>query len=490
MKQLVALIIAFAPLFSATAAEFYRDNPPPYRFMGSDQGNVGSCQAEAEVAALESVFWEMGRSVKLSSFHRHALNWEDEDLNSPENVDADLKLHYTKEDREVLSNLGGVIPYYMLPDVTFGFDPNKTGVRVGISKIVVTDPNYKAFAVKNDHFTFLPNWANTRSVDHLKQAVESNSAVMLTFQPNILMGYAYDHTTGLLKKGINLEDYAKLDSSHAVSVIGYDDSLYSDYGFSRAGALIIKNSWNSKDRIEETLNPAYQLPTEEFNKMRGKISQVTNLPGYYAIPYALIDMIVANKKSVGFKMVSMDFQGFADQHDALLNNYEVVAAPFVCGPPLSDVSHVRNLARENVMLFGEIMNRAMFKQSVGQDYSAESDEVMEMMRVQMEFATGYYGYRPDKFSYAFLSQNKTTNVDRVADFYQGKFNDYYCFGGTTDFNDPDHIYPNINHYNDSRFNKALGEFSVDVFSLINWWVLVQSLYNTEIDGHVDVQPES
>lgn len=489
MRINIFLIILFVGL-NSWSAEYYRDNPPPFRFLGSNQGSVGSCQSEADVAALESVFWEMGHNVRLSAFYRHAFNWKNATQEELDDPDANLALTYSAADHDLLNKMGGVVPDFMMPDSTYGFEiPDYPVKRIPVSQVLVGDPSYKPFNVEVDYYTFQPGKSYSRTIEDLKKLVETNQAISLGIKSTILQGFRFNHASGLLRSTFEINDEVLGDSTHAVSVVGYDDSLYSDYAFSRPGALIVKNSWNSSWDIKSILGGDSYASEEDLAKLRYKISPGKNLPGYYAIPYALIDRLVANGNKVRFRHYKMDFHGFAAQYDQLQKNYEVVIAPYQCGRNTPKAEKATKKSRRMIQELGETLKHAAYKQTIGEDYSQENDKIFDAIDCQVVYASDECNEKYE-FKRAFFSRNLTTGVDRATDFYNGKFNDFYCFHGIKDFNTPDYIYPNINHYQDRKILQTINEVTADDRSIMGWWSFMQSLYNWEVSNYVEANPKS
>ena len=490
MKLIKYIVLLLLFCLQAQSAEYYRSNPPPYRWLGTDQGNVGSCQAEADIAAIESVFWHLGHTVQLSTFYRHAFNWQNETEHKLKNDEYSLRLTYSPEDKALLQKLGGIVPHYFLPDDTAAYLPNETGNRVSLSKMIVVDPTYKPFNVQQSSLTFFPGYSNSISIQAVKSLVQSNVAVSLAINASILSGQNFNEVTGLLKRDTSLDSYAKEDATHAVAVIGYDDSLYSDYGYQTPGALIIKNSWNNMSRIKLTqMTKVKDYETESaLHRMKYKISPREILPGYYAIPYELIKKIVANKKEVYVRRYDLDYSAFSNQYNLLMPKYKVVAAPFNCRMPSKYVESTKNLTKELIIKFGRVLKQALFKQAQGQNTKLESDWLFGIIHKQTD-PYALDNFDESKFSYALLTQNKELNIDRVKDFYEGKFNDYYCSGFPAEiYNTQTYIYPNIEHYSNRQFQNVLDELTADTHSIAGWWNFMQTLYNLEENDDLTTIP--
>jgi hypothetical protein len=485
------LIFALAFIFSvcASAEEFYRQKLPVQRFAGADQGNVTSCQAESETAALESAFAERGFSIRLSSFYQHARIYQkriEAMANEEEKALARTKgkVRYNSEDIALLNRMGDVVPYYMLPDDTTGYSPRRTGTRPNLSKIMAPDASFVAVTLTRKSMTFLPGYTNSgATIEQMKAYIKSGEAIILDYFPHLMMSpYSFfDERTGLMKKDKLLKDAPYDEASHGSAIVGFDDSLYADYGFSTPGAFIIKNSWNDDDRRLEAFgyDKPDALTLAALKSMRYKLSRGGNLPGYYAIPYEFIKMTVSRGKYIGYTLLQMDYAKFANQYFTLQPDYKVVIAPYMCGLPYRDVKIATAGIHKLMANISKTYARLM-ADSHSATAAADDDELVAFLKAQVQPRDDtFFGIK--QFRFAYFSQHEKSGVDRLRDFYSGAFNDYYCFGGQgEEFNQPDYVYPNLSFYVLREYRDSLTELSKDNKGSANWAGFLRTLFEQEI----------
>jgi hypothetical protein len=401
MTRTLFSIIALVA-WSTTQADAIYPTRPPVRYMGQNQGQVGSCETEAEIGALENTFARLGHDVRLSTWYRHVKIWQQ---NKPEDRKSGITLgldeNYTAADTNLLNHTGALIPDYMWPEDGGGFDLWSVAVaRPRVSEQAVIDPAFptaESLGFSEAYFNF-----NPAQIPAMRAAVAEGAAVVLDLPYGILRDNLFDEVTGILIKPYSTAEYASaLDSEiHAVAVVGFDDDLQ---------AWIIRNSWNSPDIVMQTSQNTYtSSQLQNLLKMRLKFS-ARNLPGYYALPYQfVVDM--AAKNLGAWRKFNLNYGAYASAYYQFAGKYRVVLAPYSC-----DADQVHDTLQA-------------YKDGVAQVQAASDERQKRYFRGQLESlyfaeATRSTGYT---FSYAKLVVNDSMGVDRVAQFYDGAFDSYYC----------------------------------------------------------------
>lgn len=424
MKTLVSLLVLFTAANVWGAAVYPVTTPD--RYLGAQQGNTGSCAAEAEVGALEHAFAARGMSVRLSTYYTHAFNWKGQSSTSK----SDITQTYAPADTDLFNRLGPIIPAFMLPEDGRGFRPESVGDRLPISQSVIDGtgfPGPGTYGFQEQFMSFHPGYSNTvRDIGALKAAVAQRLAVTLSIDAEIL--HMMDKFTGLLNqpyvtsafyekvKAYDEKEKQKIGTNHAVAVVGFDDSLYADQGFPNPGAFIIRNSWNENGYVSgyfakiDKSNPAQA-------QMRAKISPEINEPGYYALPYQyVIDLI--NRQNPGervgdggYQILNINFNAFYSYYVDHSGKYEILRVPYVCN---------WDRAQAQVRRFAAIERRRSSAQ--GEALAAATIDLRDFINRQRLNAAGA------AFQYATISRLKDGRVDRAADLYEGRLNSFYCSG--------------------------------------------------------------
>ena len=464
-------IILFTNSLPTSAAEFYPPKPT-LRLFGTNQGNVGDCAAEAEVTALEQAFSNHGFAVRFSLFHRHAFNWV-----SNSAPPTNMKLALNDTDVRILKESGEFVPEYAWPETTEGYRPEETGIRPRPSESLILDPDLplvKEFGFKKDFFTFADGWANTGDLKMLKRAIDSRDAVVLSVHDALLLNLdpdlQFNKATGLMvnKYNMNALDRAiKAHKSsndyytgitHAVAAVGYDDSLYADAGYSIPGAIIIRNSWNNSEELEAVRKIPSGSEGSDLTKFRLKISSV-NLPGYYAIPYQYIIDRMSKQSKSGFQILSMDYASYARTHSEVEQRYQTLKVPYSCKS--SDYLGVPQ-SRKALFKLQKYKKAVTILQSRDYDLSTRKEVTRHFQRLLQEetITRNVLSKGTSKFRFATLARNSSMGIDRVSDFYSGKFRDYYCGG-----ND---IWPNAAIASRPGFQLGIEAISSNPYLIQNW----------------------
>lgn len=473
---------------AAQAAEFY-PRQVSMRTFGTDQGNVGDCQSAAETGALEAAFANKGYGfVKLSLFYRHAANW----VGATPEARARVHLSLGPADLELIQRLGPIVPDYMWPEAAEGYSPRRTKIRPAPAEVVVQDASFVSAAAhgfKKSFFSFKPGFSNSVNIEGIKQRVAAGEAVVLNLHGALLFdldkGFRWDHVTGLITSPYSWNTVLEVDKarpegsykgiSHAVAVVGYDDSIYADRGFAVPGAFIIRNSWNDGEQVKSAFrNAPTKEQKESMRRMRLKLFS-KNLPGYYAVPYQYVhDVMQNNVDGAGIEAFELNYAAFATQYLNLSSRYQIVHAPFVCDEALTGRYRTGDIARREVKSFGAAYQTMMNPAKSDAERGKASHATYQMALREMNSRSAPGSAEP-VFRYALLSRNKANGQDRVADFYAGKFNSYYCPHAFDPAGKPHDIWPTAAHFANERYQRALEGLADTEANLSGWYSFLRVL---------------
>lgn len=420
MKNLFKNILIFSNVVGLSISVFADSKYPvglPNRVFGSNQ-DVGSCQSESYVTAVEHRLAEMGVPVRLSLQHTHPYVWSNNTNEEARNSGVGM----TDTTRQLVSQFGGIVPDYFLPEDLEGVDLSSLSTeawdkvektRLPIENLGIYIPQFSATDIgfSASYYTFSTGFGNTRSFEDMNNAVRSGEVIVLSFDSKFL--YSFDPLTGLLRESYQKNDEYMTESNHSVAIVGYDDDL---------GGFIIRNTWNSPDALNEVdyYNVNHQANPEvnsnldqtkiidDLKHFRLKISQRV-LPGYYLFPYQFVRDTAA-KGIGGYRILSGNWGAFANQYVNLQNQFEVLKTFYTCNR-----SGLKGLA-QRFKRFNTILNDPK-----------ESDERRQIAyRNVMSLVYGQIGKK--KMSLNFAKQTRLINgsVDRSVDFYNGAFASYYC----------------------------------------------------------------
>lgn len=473
MKFLSLILIALF-CFHVRAEEVYPSEMPS-RLLGLDQQNVGSCMAESQANAIEHFFSERKMRLRISPHYSHAKYWSD-DEKAPAQI-------LTAEDRAYLNAGPSIVPDFMWPEDGRGFASDRTRIRISPLSVYNPDSAYPkssdAFGFKEKYWTFHTakngSYSNTASIGDLKKMVKEKRAIALSLNSDIL--YMMNPYTGLLndkytlaklKESIDLRaDYCGDQAPkhfgeticHSVAIVGYDDSLYSEHGYeSGSGAFIIANSWTDPEVIQLAMREPNHGELIELQKMRLKVYN-QNLPSYYAIPYQyIIDLInhdsndpKSSKGVGGFNAFSINADQFYAYYTQLAQKYEVHTIPYIC-----DRSKIDFLK----YLTGDLFMR------IATEPKYAKPELMDLIHINLDVTEINHINRI--FNYAKLSVNKDTGVNRLNDFFNGSYGNYYCPYSPSSF------FPNTADMQQPELKKLIDETSIDpsfsyLFNLFQWF---------------------
>ena len=450
MKTLVST--AFF-LFSLSAvADSYYPTALPVRVFGSDQ-DVGSCMGEAIVSGLEHKLATTGGNFRISVQHIHNFNWKDLDNKKPS-----IGLDMTSTSLSYVNSYGAIVPDYILPEdmegVTMSYlGTTQTGSPEGLPKKQFSRPRIEDMGIYNQQlapqsygysraqYTFAPKYSNSRTFAHLMSAVKSKQVVAFSFDADLM--YGFDNITGMLA-----EEYVATDKlfdtvNHLVAIVGYDDEL---------GGFIIRNSWNSN----RTINAVSSRENSEsekllLNKFKYKISK-KNLPGYYLFPYKYVQDLAARNVG-GFEILSMDYGKFANTYQEMAPNFEVINSFYSCNKA-SVVKRLKSL-------------RLQFDKL--DQFKADSVEYSNAIKIIKREIYKQISVNGNILPFAKQVRQVGGGIDRVQEFYQGKFADYYC--GNTE-SPIENFWPlegKERFVTDQTFKDFLTELSKDKTNLSLWF---------------------
>jgi hypothetical protein len=460
------LILLFG--IPAHSAEIY-PNALGFRLFGTNQGVFGDCQTEAQIHAMENAFLSRGIAVRLSLFYTHAATWADK---KPE-VQKSVGLKINDADQRLIARAGKIIPEYMWPEDSNGINQDQmlnTTIRPHVSDAVVWDeefPSTSAFGYSEEFKTFQKGWRNSSNFDELRAQVAARNAVTVSIHSSILY-LPWNKKTGLLQKKYKWDDllkYLSKDSkvedqvTHALAVVGFDDSLYADGGYTHPGAFIVRNSWNDASEIRAINEPPTKDDLLSIKSMRLKIG-TENLPGFYAIPYDYFYDLMSQQSSDGkigmggFRVYNLNYVQYGKYYDRFQNRYEEITVPYVCDgiSPWQDFPDSMD-ARNSLTQF--MISLETIKNSPNKNDRIAAKNFVENFAYIQSVNRVLLTYSDDspKFSYAKLSRTKDKKTDRIADFYSGKFSQYYC--NLYSVSDNTKVWPYLKHYQNPVYEKAL-----------------------------------
>lgn len=414
----------------------YRINPHP-RTYGMNQGNVGSCAAEADVAALESAFSFRKLGVRLSTFYRHAYNWRrpptPEEGDEMREMRASTRLDLQEEDRNLLEATGPIIPDFMLPEDGEGLNTDKTGIRTNPSRIATipsiwVNAKRLGFSERIYSLTFGKNeYSNSADLGTLKALLENGSAITLSINLQALICLKLKERTGEVEEIYQKEKVekclnaplAKTEPDHSVAVLGFDDSYYQHLGGS--GALFIRNSHNKNEVISTTDEADQDRPKSKLLDV-GKFKQQTllneNHPGYYAIPYEFLrDSFPMNI----FKIIDLDFDAFASMYQKFRPLYQIQYVAFACealAGPYIVLSSARSALQHVMKLKSSPLDQKEFEETWNEILQEESSTRSPTDSTEPKFQIAKLSIGP--------VGPLSLEADRALEFRQNKFSRYYC----------------------------------------------------------------
>lgn len=465
----------------AKADEFYPSNPF-LREFGTDQGNVGDCAAQAEVGALENAFLARGYEVKLSLFYTHVVNHLQIEPHLLETQQEHLHLNINDDDRAIVSHVGEILPNYMWPEDELGYNPHFAGMRPHLSEVAAIDPSFphtSQFGFSKTDQSFHRPFFRRYNLNVIKNAIRARKAVVLSIHGELMQSREkWNLTTGLLRAPYRWSDLvakqlladgkgdmvAGID--HAVAVVGFDDTLYADSGYVIPGAFIVRNTWIDAEEVAAILDEKTNQNITDARMMRLKFYS-KNLPGTYAIPYQyFIDLLNYDTHDGfygigGWKLYNLDYAKYAQVYQDKSVGYEALEAPYDC-ESRDGLSHSDAMAKDAVARFGEAIETGN-TQSAFDIASTESH---------------LHNYDQPEFKYATLARNKRLGIDRVSDFYQGRFNTYYCPSDTGST-----VWPYYRQTENPEFRAAITQIANEGNSTRSWWNFFIMLLKTRaLDG--------
>lgn len=463
------LLLFFLLVPAGLKAEPVYPSKVPIRLFGSDQKEVGSCQAEAEVAALEHAFIARNFPIQLSTFYRHAYNWMDRSTASS----SVLQL-YGPGDRDVLKTFGPFVPLSFLPEDARGYPQVYGRKRPPIQALGIFLSGFSKLPITYQDFSFEKGngqgWVYREGGDpalnrhvpegsfaQLKELIRQNHPVTVSIHGDLIDFYM-SRSTGLMTRPYERSMFPSdpktyVDEiNHAVAAVGFDDSLYGGQG-----ALIVRNSWNTNSEIRQALvaedssDPEVQAALESF---RYKISPM-NLPGYFAIPYGyFLDMENLPSWTEGvsrgagrFRLIRVDYNSVYNVYQSFQDRVKIYAVPFVCDREvLNELIREYGILKEQyeVHLRGDNFFRFIRKHTLSRENSA-----IKMAR---------------------LPASADAGQDHVESLARGELWSYYCAGQNVQ--DP---FPGEAEFNDPGFQEILEQMRVGEVQPSVWMRLFEWL---------------
>lgn len=409
----------------------------PVRILGMDQQNALTCIAEAQITAFEHAFSERGYRIKLSTFYTNYVNFFH---NEPSQALKFGGIEINENDRLIIDRYGEILPYYMLPEtINILHDNGQPTKRPNLSELVVVEPrlpHIKEFQFKQE--------SHIVDLEKLKMALKQKNAVVLGIHSDILNDRFFNEASGLMRPGAYsadtlrdvIQNANKKASSktlrggrHVVAVVGYDDELQ---------AIIIRNSWNNQRAIEQSNDVG--IANEAFLQFRSKIWS-TNLPGYYALPYAYIREI--NKitdSDFKFWVYELDFESYAKRYFELKKDHPIFSIPFLCKSKDEKSKHISDFQNAFRIL---------------KKYAFGSDD--QKFRILLEEISGR-----NIFSIATASSN-------LNNLLFGRYESYYCDDlSSSDNRKSGELFPQKHHINIEALNPIFNQLSQNPKSIYLW----------------------
>ncbi len=474
-------LLLLSPL--SFAGEYYPPRLAP-RLMGTSQGMVGDCEAEAQVNALEQAFAIRKLPVRLSLFHRHAFIRRKFFRDNPVYM-----LDLNSADQQLLDRTGEILPEFMWPEDGKGY-PEVASIRPRPSEAIAFDPDFphtSAFGFETRTLVMTPGYQNSIDFDTLRKLISSGSALTISIHSVLLQprfsNWKPNHVTGLFE-GIYSLDALKKELSgkspadgldHSVQIIGYDDQLYRNPEYTVPGALIIRNTWNDDSSNRYVLDPDLNIRFKrEIERFRLKIHSI-NLPGFYAIPMQYIADLISLKLAV-IKHMTLNFGAYSDAYLRVADRYRIIRAPFACETKnaFDDGDYLPAFARTKIAEYRKWLvlwrNRS--------ETPARKREALRNIRFLSEEASVDLSNRLNRkfIYYATLPVNLRTGTDRSWDFYSGKFTSYYC-----DSRGESRLWPSRTIAVEPMFQEALSELSLNASSAKQWNKMLYALTLLEAD---------
>jgi len=428
MKKLYLILFICLTSFNLTRALAESIYPiPTWRFYGMDQQNVGSCQAHAEVNALEHSFATLGYPMHLSVFYRNSIVMA---RRKPEARNENHGLSQ-EEINYLTSKNVDFIPNFMFPEDGQGRARDPRRKRPSVLKHAVINEGYMnewpSVGFKEIYYDFRRFIPNTKlphlgTVDTIKDHVRKKLALVISVHGDLLDRDNFDRYTGLLKVPFTTEMITLKSGkpyyeniNHALAIVGFDDSLYGGQG-----AFIIRNSWAAGSKAA-SIRKRIPNPEElaQLKSFRLKISQ-KNLPDYFAIPYAYINSLISSSPKPScsrctngvssYRILDANYKTWFYLIEKFRPEYKIYHIPYTC----------------NYKFIASAINT--FLKGVGEFKEGSEKSGMATMRKAYNREMQNYGDRgSSRISIAKLSSSTTLpDKNRLNDFLDGKLNSYYC----------------------------------------------------------------
>jgi|GEM_PF-3484414 len=443
-KQIAFAAIAVLLRLPVLSAEVYPLHAVT-RIFGTNQGNVGDCDTESSVTAIETAFAERDLPIRLSLFYHHSYNWRSA---APAKL-TELKLKIDDRDLQLMNQLGPWIPEYVWPEDGQGFLTSATGPRPHIADVLALDPtvsftNWDNQLYQRNFKAYRSGYQNSGDLQDLKTQIDQKMPVTLSIHGAMFFSMNrnllnWNPRTGLLENRYTLDLLNRAIQqaqpggavasaiNHSVAVVGYDDALYADKGYATPGALIVRNSWNDSEEIVATLEEGQDPATQaDLAQMKFKISSV-NLPGYYALPYQYInDLFTMGAEGSGYFVSQINYSAIYNIYNQNQKNYSVYQVPFICNDPADGYFSAQKRMREYLLGLQQADRILKDPKSSPQEKAGAAKAFFQAAVSQTSNKMSESGLTFKLAKIAVIKNND--DIDRLRDFYSNTFSDYYCNG--------------------------------------------------------------
>jgi hypothetical protein len=265
----------------------------PLRPNGIFQGSSPSCQAEAEVNAIENYLSRNQIQVRISRMHY--FHWI---KNHQEQSQIQMQYRRDTASDEWVNRFGPIVPEIISPEDEEGFVSEPGIVRPNALQQALYFVPPEAQNYLGSHFFRTPAiLRSTNAIDELKNWIRSRKIFTLSVDADDFGVGSYDFGTGL---PTNLDvNSPRSHLNHALAVVGFDDELQ---GF------IVLNSWSSNEtvqsvRLAKTSDDAFTR--RQFQRFRGKFGDQFNVQAFL-VPYSYIGALYKKLNYLSLIQIELD----------------------------------------------------------------------------------------------------------------------------------------------------------------------------------------
>jgi hypothetical protein len=207
--------------------------------------------------------------------------------------------------------------------------------------------------------------------------------------------------------------------------------------------------------------------------MRLKLYPIS-LPGYYALPAQYVNDLVANQVGGYLVFSGVDYAGYAARYQAFRSRYQIVKAPFACDTKIGGDFRESDSARRKMREYAR--NREVLADREASDREKKMAGFKLYQAAWLESGDRNEYGSDAAFQYARLSRHVGRGIDRVDEFYSGKFKSYYCWrkdGFSGKELEAGDIWPAASHYATREFRAALDGLSSSAMPYLGWQRFLQ-----------------